>query len=88
MAKLVYYSGDVQGVGFRAKAVAIARRHPVRGWVKNLPDGRVEIFADGVPEAVALFLAEVRNQMRGFIDTEDTEERDSDPKLEGFRIWY
>jgi acylphosphatase len=88
MAKRVHYSGDVQGVGFRAKVVAIARRHLVRGWVKNLPDGRVALFVDGTPEAVASFLAEVRNQMRGFIDTEDAEERDPDPKLEGFRIWY
>ena len=34
MAKVVYYSGMVQGVGFRATAEMIARHHPIRGWVR------------------------------------------------------
>lgn len=87
MAKLVYYSGHVQGVGFRATAVTIARGHPeVRGWVRNLPDGRVELLADGPEEAVAAFLAEVRDRMAGHIQTETTHDREPDPALVGFRI--
>jgi acylphosphatase len=88
MAKLVRYSGDVQGVGFRATAASIARRHAVRGWVRNLSDGRVELFADGTPDAVSAFLADIRVNMRGHIDTEDTEEREGDPMLDGFRVRY
>ena len=88
MAKVVYYSGDVQGVGFRATAAAVARGHAVRGWVRNLPDGRVELFADGTPEAVDAFLRDIRNQMAGHIDAEEVAERESDPTLTGFRVRY
>jgi acylphosphatase len=89
MAKVVYYSGDVQGVGFRATAASVARRHPaVRGWVRNLPDGRVELLADGPDEAVAAFLADVRDRMAGHIRSEDIVEREADETLDGFRITY
>lgn len=88
MAKLVHYTGDVQGIGFRAKTATIAKRHTVRGWVRNLPDGRVELYVDGTPEAVFSFLAEIRNHMRGYIDNEEASDSDSDPNLEGFRIWH
>jgi acylphosphatase len=88
MAKLVHYSGRVQGVGFRATAVAVARGHAVRGWVRNLSDGRVELFADGTPEAVDAFLAEIRAEMGGHVDTEDAGECGPDPTLTGFRVRY
>ena len=86
MAKLVYYSGDVQGVGFRASAAWVARRHAVRGWVRNLADGRVELFADGSPQIVEEFLIDVRDRMAGHIENEDLFERDADATLEGFRV--
>jgi acylphosphatase len=89
MAKLVYYSGDVQGVGFRATAASIARRHPnIRGWVRNLSDGRVELLADGPADAVEAFLADIRNKMRWHIQAEDIFERETDETLDGFRITY
>jgi acylphosphatase len=86
MAKLVYYSGQVQGVGFRATAAAMARRHAVRGWVRNLADGRVELFADGSADEIAAFLADIRDRMSGSIRTEDAFEREPDESLSGFRI--
>jgi acylphosphatase len=88
MAKLVHYSGRVQGVGFRATAVAVARGHAVRGWVRNRSDGRVELFADGAPDAVEALLAELRAEMGDHIDTEDAWDRDPDPALTGFRVRY
>ena len=87
MAKVVYYRGDVQGVGFRATAAWIASRHPaIRGWVRNLADGRVELLADGPDRAVAAFLSDVRDRMAAHIEVEDVTERDSDDALVGFRI--
>jgi acylphosphatase len=87
MAKVVYYSGRVQGVGFRATAVSIARRHPaVRGWVRNLPDGRVELLVDGSKEAIDSFLDEVRTRMSRFIEGEDVSERGNDSSITGFQI--
>lgn len=55
----VYFTGRVQGVGFRATAAEIARRHSVTGWVKNLPDGRVELWAEGSRAEVEGFLGSV-----------------------------
>ncbi len=87
MAKVVYYSGDVQGVGFRATAASIARRHPaVRGWVRNLSDGRVELLADGPEAAVEAFLADLRDRMAEHIEREDVAEREPDETISGFRI--
>ena len=48
-------SGRVQGVGFRVSAEWTARRLGLSGWVRNVPDGRVEFFAQGSPERVAEF---------------------------------
>lgn len=45
-------SGRVQGVGFRAFVADAARAERVHGWVKNLPDGRVEVHAEGDAAAV------------------------------------
>ena len=61
-AKQVIYSGRVQGVGFRATVRQIASGYDVRGWVKNLPDGCVEmqVTADEDEELEA-FLEEILN---------------------------
>ncbi len=48
----VYVSGVVQGVWFRAHTREAAVSIGVAGWVKNLPDGRVEAVFEGAPEAV------------------------------------
>ena len=74
-ATLVRYSGNVQGVGFRATAVMIARDHPVVGYVKNLPDGRVELLAEGPPDAVAKFLKAIRDHWKDDISKAETEDR-------------
>jgi len=53
-------SGRVQGVGFRYFAERAARKAGVAGWVRNLPDGRVETVAEGSNGAVEAYLAEIR----------------------------
>lgn len=74
-ATLVRYSGNVQGVGFRATAVMIARDHPVVGYVKNLADGRVELLAEGPPAAVEKFLKAIRDHWKDDITKVETEDR-------------
>ena len=85
MTKLVYYSGHVQGVGFRATAAGIARRYAVSGWVRNLPDRRVELLAEGEPSVVLAFLADLRERMADHITSEDMFDRD-DEGVVGFSI--
>lgn len=46
-AKHVFFSGSVQGVGFRFTAQRIAMRYELSGFVRNLHDGRVEMFVQG-----------------------------------------
>ena len=48
----VYVSGRVQGVLFRSETQDEARRHGIAGWVRNLPDGRVEAVFEGEKEKV------------------------------------
>lgn len=52
----VFYEGRVQGVGFRWTTKNVARGYDVTGWVKNLPDGRVELQVCGESEEVEAFL--------------------------------
>ena len=52
--------GMVQGVGFRFFARREAERAGVMGWVRNLPDGRVEAVGDGTPDQLIRFEAALR----------------------------
>jgi acylphosphatase len=55
VARHYLVSGAVQGVGFRFFAQRVAARHQVVGYVRNLPDGRVEAHAEGTPEGIEGF---------------------------------
>ncbi|MCM8804944.1 MAG: acylphosphatase [Candidatus Omnitrophica bacterium] len=57
----LYIEGIVQGVGFRWYAQRIGRRVEVTGWVKNLPDGRVEIIIEGEEEKLNRFIEELKD---------------------------
>jgi acylphosphatase len=66
----VYYTGHVQGVGFRYTAHSIARGHDITGYVHNLPDGRVELVAEGNRHETDAFLREVRERLATHIRDE------------------
>jgi acylphosphatase len=55
IARKFLISGEVQGVGFRYFAQRSSARHQVRGYIKNLNDGRVEVHAEGSVKAVEGF---------------------------------
>ncbi len=67
----VLYSGNVQGVGFRWRAVDASRGSAVTGFVRNLPDGSVELVAEGAHEDVERLLASVRARLGDLIARED-----------------
>ena len=56
----VFFSGHVQGVGFRYTAEHVARHFEITGFVRNLDDGRVELFAEGEENVLRDFLRAVR----------------------------
>lgn len=60
----ILLSGHVQGVAFRQHAVEAAQRLGVTGWVRNLPDGRVEALAEGDKVAVDSLVAWCRHGPR------------------------
>jgi acylphosphatase len=63
----VFYSGRVQGVGFRATARRVAQGHAVTGFVRNLPDRRVQLVAEGLPAEVDRFLSVVAATLADYI---------------------
>ncbi len=65
--RIVKFSGDVQGVGFRYMAARAAVDYDITGYVKNMPDSSVEIVAEGEPTEIDAFLKEVTRQMAGYI---------------------
>jgi acylphosphatase len=80
------YSGRVQGVGFRARAVHAARRFRVGGWVRNRIDGAVELIAEGPAADVEAFLGEVALRMAANIEKVDIREEQPAGGLEGFSV--
>jgi acylphosphatase len=52
----LFVSGEVQGVGFRSAVRKQAALHQIRGYVRNLSDGRVEICAQGKEEQIDAFI--------------------------------
>ena len=62
IAKRVTFTGHVQNVGFRYTVKDLARAFDVRGWVKNLADGRVELEVMGEPAEVNSFIREIAEE--------------------------
>lgn len=63
----VFFSGRVQGVGFRYTVTGLSRNREVTGWVKNLPDGRVEAVAEGDEKELEAFVQDIEQTMSGYI---------------------
>jgi acylphosphatase len=63
----VYFSGRVQGVGFRYAALQVAKEFEVAGQVRNLTDGRVLLEVEGCAAALGEFVAAVEERMHSHI---------------------
>ncbi len=82
----VYFSGRVQGVGFRYQTLHVAREFDVAGWVQNLPDGRVLLEVEGVAGQVRDFIAAVQERMTGFVRKTEQSEARRPAQFQGFGI--
>ncbi len=83
---VVYYNGRVQGVGFRWNAANEARGFSVDGYVRNLPDGRVELVAEGTRDEVARFLEAIRQRMGACIRDEQISDMAASGEFQSFEI--
>ncbi|MGD0815050.1 MAG: acylphosphatase [Verrucomicrobiota bacterium] len=83
------YSGHVQGIGFRYAARVLTASFEVTGTVRNLPDGRVELVAEGAREELEAFLQAVRDSDVGrFIRQEQTLWYEAKNEFRGFEIMH
>src|SRR5262245_47791454 len=83
----VFYEGHVQGVGFRFTVRHIAKGFDVTGWVRNLPDGRVELQVSGGEVEVRAFLDQVTQGELHSLIRKQTENKLNDPvAVRGFEI--
>jgi len=87
VARRFLVSGRVQGVGFRFFVESTAAREGLHGWVRNLPDGRVEAVAEGDASAVERFERALQHGPRGArVDDVVTEEEMPGGRDTGFSI--
>jgi acylphosphatase len=87
VARRLLIGGRVQGVGFRWFTHDVATRAGVTGWVRNLPDGRVEAWIEGDTEAVERVEAALRRGPRGArIETVSADAEDPTGGHPGFSI--
>ena len=81
-----FYSGHVQGVGFRYATMEVAREFEVSGYVKNLSDGRVEVEAEGTSTEVAAFFTALEERMHGFVRKAERSAEKRPAQFSGFTI--
>lgn len=82
----VFYSGRVQGVCFRATTKQMADGFGVKGWVRNLSDGRVELVASQEQRVLNVFLEKVRIFFKGYIRDENIELSDPSEDFDDFQV--
>ena len=88
VAKHIIFSGRVHGVGFRFTAQRIALRYELTGCVKNLPNGSVEMFAQGSPEALADALRDIGETFGSCIRDTNIQDLPTNPNLQSFNITF
>jgi acylphosphatase len=87
-ARKIVFSGRVQGVGFRFTALNIANRCQLTGYVRNIPDGDVEMVAQGAAEMIDECVRDIQDSFVGSISHIDIEEATPNPKITDFRITF
>jgi acylphosphatase len=84
--RMSHFSGRVQGVGFRYTVQDLAERFDVRGYVRNLPDGGVELVAEGRPDEIDRFLATIGEKMGVFIKKRTDNDSPATGEFEDFSV--
>ncbi len=88
IAKHIIFSGSVQGVCFRYTASNIAKRYLLTGMVRNLPDGSVEMLAQGDAKDVSACLEDIKETFRYGIKETKIQQVPYDSKYTEFKITF
>ena len=87
-AKHVIFQGQVQGVGFRYTAKQTARQYKITGFVRNLPDGTVEMFLQGATQDIENCMQDIQESFTGYLRDTRTEPVSYDPRYTDFRVAF
>ena len=82
----VIFRGRVQGVGFRQTTAEIAEGFAVTGTVRNLPDGDVELIAEGSADDLQLFIAAIEKRMNRHIQSRRQRQETATDEFSDFRV--
>jgi acylphosphatase len=83
----VFYEGNVQGVGFRWTVRDAAKSFDVTGWIRNLPDGRVELQVTGQEDEVRAFLDRIaQGELHSLIHKQTEKKLEKPVAARGFEI--
>lgn len=82
----VFFSGHVQGIGFRYTALQVAKGFDVTGFVRNLADGRVHLEVEGTRQEIDAFIAVVEEKLHGYIRKTERSREVRPARFSGFTI--
>ena len=82
----VLFEGRVQGVGFRYTVQNLALQYDVKGYVRNLPDGRVELTMEGPDGDLGCLVSDIRQKMCCYIRNVNVRDEQPTGEFQGFRI--
>jgi len=88
IAKHVIFRGRVQGVGFRYTARRTASQYQLAGFVRNVPDGTVEMWAQGPASDVEACIRDIQDYFGDYIRDAQSDEQPLDPRYTDFRVRY
>lgn len=88
VARHIIFIGRVQGVGFRFTAHRMAQRHQLSGFVRNLPDGTVEMLAQGPVHDIDDCIRDINVYFCDYIRETRIQEMPIDPKHRDFKITF
>jgi acylphosphatase len=84
----IYYSGRVQGVGFRYTARSIAGQYEVTGFVRNMPDGRVQLVLEGSREEIQAYIQELQAEMGSYVQNTQVSARPASGRFRIFEVRF
>ncbi len=88
IAKHIIFTGRVQGVGFRFTAHRIAKLHQLKGYVRNVPNGTVEMLIQGLIEDIDECIRDIKDSFAGYLREVKIEKVANNPKYTDFKITF